>query len=43
MFSDKMKNQIQSLKKNDIIVFRDINVKGPEGPRKIESINITIQ
>jgi gliding motility-associated protein GldM len=43
MFSEKMKNQIQSLKKNDIIVFRDINVRGPEGPRKIESINITIQ
>ncbi len=43
MFTDKMKNQIQSLKKNDIVVFRDINVRGPEGPRKIESINITIQ
>lgn len=42
MFSDKMKSQIQSLKKNDVIVFRDIKVKGPEGPRKIESINITI-
>ncbi len=42
MFTDKMKNQMQSLKKNDIVVFRDIKVKGPEGPRKIESINITI-
>jgi gliding motility-associated protein GldM len=42
MFTEKMKNQIQSLKKNDIIVFRDIKVRGPEGPRKIESINITI-
>jgi gliding motility-associated protein GldM len=42
MFTDKMKSQIQSLKKNDVIVFRDIKVKGPEGPRKIESINITI-
>lgn len=42
MFTDKMKSQMQSLKKNDIVVFRDIKVKGPEGPRKIESINITI-
>ncbi len=42
MFTDKMKSQIQGLKKNDIIVFRDIKVRGPEGPRKIESINITI-
>ncbi|MBN2174097.1 MAG: hypothetical protein JW731_08200, partial [Bacteroidales bacterium] len=42
LFTQKMKDQIQSLKKNDIIVFRDIKVKGPEGPRKIESINITI-
>ena len=42
MFTEKMKNQIQSLKKNDVIVFRDIKVRGPEGPRKIESINITI-
>ncbi len=42
MFSDKMKNQMQALKKNDVIVFRDIKVRGPEGPRKIESINITI-
>jgi gliding motility-associated protein GldM len=42
MFTEKMKSQIQSLKKNDVIVFRDIKVKGPEGPRKIESINITI-
>jgi len=42
MFNQKMKDQIQGLKKNDIIVFRDIKVRGPEGPRKIESINITI-
>ncbi len=42
MFTEKMKSQIQSLKKNDVVVFRDIKVKGPEGPRKIESINITI-
>jgi gliding motility-associated protein GldM len=42
MFTEKMKSQIQTLKKNDVIVFRDIKVKGPEGPRKIESINITI-
>ncbi|MCD4682425.1 MAG: gliding motility protein GldM [Bacteroidales bacterium] len=42
LYTDKMKNQIQSLKKNDVIVFRDIKVRGPEGPRKIESINITI-
>ena len=42
MFSQSMKDQIQNLKKNDIIVFSDIRVRGPEGPRKIESINITI-
>jgi gliding motility-associated protein GldM len=42
MFSEKMKSQIQSLKKNDVILFKDIKVRGPEGPRKIESINITI-
>lgn len=42
MFTDKMKSQIQGLKKNDVIVFRDIKVRGPEGPRKIESINITV-
>jgi gliding motility-associated protein GldM len=42
MFSEKMKSQLQSLKKNDVVVFRDIKVRGPEGPRKIESINITI-
>lgn len=42
MFTDKMKSQIQTLKKNDVIVFRDIKVRSPEGPRKIESINITI-
>lgn len=43
MFSEKMKSQIENLKKNDVVVFRDIKVRGPEGPRKIESINITIQ
>jgi gliding motility-associated protein GldM len=42
MFTDKMKSQIQTLKKNDAILFQDIKVKGPEGPRKIESISITI-
>lgn len=43
MFTDNMKNLIESLGKNDIIIFQDIKVRGPEGPRKIESINITIQ
>ena len=43
MFTDKMKTQISSLKKNDVIVFRDIKVRGPEGPRKIDNMNITIQ
>ncbi|MBC8486887.1 MAG: gliding motility protein GldM [Bacteroidetes bacterium] len=42
MFSQKMVDQIQNLKKNDVILFQDIKVRGPEGPRKIESINITI-
>ncbi len=42
MFTDKMKSLVQSLKKDDILIFRDIKVQGPEGPRKIESINIQI-
>ena len=42
MFSEKMRSQMSNLKKNDVIVFRDIKVRGPEGPRKIESISITI-
>jgi gliding motility-associated protein GldM len=43
MFTDKMKNVIQTVRSNDIIVFQDIKVRGPEGSRKIEDINITIQ
>ena len=43
MFTDKMKNLIESLGKDDIIIFQDIKVRGPEGPRKIKSINISIQ
>jgi hypothetical protein len=42
MFTDKMKSLIGSLKKDDILIFRDIKVKSPEGSRKIESINIQI-
>ncbi len=42
MFTEKMKNMLQVLKKNDIVVFQDIKVKGPEGPRKIKSMTITI-
>lgn len=42
MFTQKMISQIQNLKKNDAILFQDIKVRGPEGTRKIESINITI-
>ena len=42
MFTSKMISQIQNLKKNDAILFQDIKVKGPEGTRKIKSINITI-
>jgi gliding motility-associated protein GldM len=41
-FNTKMISEIQGLKKNDLIIFQDIKVKGPEGTRKIESINITI-
>ncbi len=43
MFTQKMKTLIQSLKKDDIIIFQDIKVQGPERTRKIESINVTIQ
>jgi len=43
MFTNKMKSLIGSLKRDDIIIFRDIKVKGPEGPRKIESINIQMK
>jgi gliding motility-associated protein GldM len=42
MFTERMKNIIQSLRTNDVVLFRDINVRGPEGPRRIEAINITI-
>ncbi|MCD4746073.1 MAG: gliding motility protein GldM [Bacteroidales bacterium] len=41
-FNQKMKDMIQTLKKNDVILFQDIKVRGPEGPRKIESITITL-
>jgi gliding motility-associated protein GldM len=43
MFTDKMKRLIKGAKKGDIIIFKDIKVKGPEGPRKIESINVEIK
>ncbi|MCF8367582.1 MAG: gliding motility protein GldM [Bacteroidales bacterium] len=43
MFTDKMKNLVESLGKDEILIFQDIKVRGPEGPRKIKSINITIQ
>ncbi|GAB4322488.1 MAG: gliding motility protein GldM [Bacteroidales bacterium] len=43
MFTDNMKAQLKTLNSNDVIVFRDIKVKGPEGTRKIENISITIQ
>jgi gliding motility-associated protein GldM len=42
MFTESMKNMIKSLKKNDAILFQNIKVKGPEGPRTIQSISITI-
>lgn len=42
MFTQRMKDQIQNLKRNDILVISDIRVMGPEGSRKIESINVTI-
>jgi len=43
MFTDQMKNMIEGTRKDGIIIFQDIKVRGPEGPRKIKSINITIQ
>jgi len=43
IFTEKMKSLIESLGKDDIIIFQDIRVKGPEGPRKISSINITLK
>jgi len=43
MFTDKMKSLISSLNSDDIVIFQDIKVKSPEGSRKIESINITLQ
>ena len=43
MFTDKMKRLIKGTKKGDIITFKDIKVKGPEGPRKIESIIVEIK
>ncbi|MCD4696243.1 MAG: hypothetical protein K8S16_08365, partial [Bacteroidales bacterium] len=43
MFTGKMKNLIESMGKDEFIIFQDIKVRGPEGPRKIKSINITIQ
>lgn len=42
MFSQKMLDQIKNLKRNDVIIFQDIKVRGPEGTRKIEDINVTI-
>jgi hypothetical protein len=42
MFTENMKNMVKSLKKNDAILFQNIKVKGPEGPRTIQSISITI-
>ena len=43
MFTDQMKSMIEGTGKDGIIIFQDIKVRGPEGPRKIKSINITIQ
>jgi len=43
MFTNKMKKLIKVAKKGDMIIFKDIKVKGPEGPRKIESINVEIK
>jgi len=42
-FTQKMTDLIKNLQKNDVILFLDIRAKGPEGTRKLESINITIQ
>jgi gliding motility-associated protein GldM len=43
MFTDKMKKLIKGVKKGDIIIFRDVKVKGPEGPRRIENITVEIK
>lgn len=43
MFTDEMISMINNTRGDDIIIFQDIKVKGPEGPRKIKGINITIQ
>lgn len=43
MFTKEMLDMINNTRKDDIIIFQDISVKGPEGPRKIKGINITIQ
>ncbi len=43
MFTQEMIDMINNTRGDDIIIFQDISVKGPEGPRKIKGINITIQ
>ncbi len=43
MFTDRMKNLIKGVSKGDMIIFKDIKVKGPEGPRKIESVTVEIK
>ena len=43
MFTQEMIDMINNSRSDDIIIFQDISVKGPEGPRKIKGINITIQ
>ena len=42
-FTDKMKSVIESLDKDDIIIFQEIKVRGPEGPRQINPLNITLK
>ncbi|NOX47847.1 MAG: hypothetical protein GXO89_12800, partial [Chlorobi bacterium] len=41
-FSEKMKNMIQNLKKNDYIIFKDIKAQGPLRMRSINSLTVTI-
>ena len=43
MFSEKIINEINRLKVNDVIIFKDINVEGPEGIRKIEDVSLMIK
>ena len=43
MFTAKMKKLIKGAKRGDIIIFRDVKVKGPEGPRRIENITVEIK